>query len=291
MNFQFDQKSIEALAIDVRKNFIAKEYFQPIRIFLCGGSIFDKTKMRYKIQNYLFQYQRQYPSSSRYAISYPEDLFDELLMSKKYDLLSLESLLADSVNVIIIAVESPGSIAELGAFANDKRLIKKTIVINDIKFKQDKSFINQGPIKLLKKVTPTSVMYLDFNEPNFSQLTKSIKTVMTNNQDGSNELTLLNLDSFILPFLYITGTLNTNTINQAVRSVIKNKDFSEQITSSSLTSMIKKKLVEKKNDTYSLSKYGVDKFDNYIYFRNRDKLDEIRLKYLNLLYRGKRLVS
>ena len=81
-----------------------------------------------------------------------EDIFDELLYSSKTkDLLSLEALLAESVDAIVLIPESPGSFAELWAFANDERLRKKMICVVDKKYKKDKSFINQGPLKLVKK--------------------------------------------------------------------------------------------------------------------------------------------
>jgi hypothetical protein len=110
-------------------------------IFLCGADMSNQEQMRYRIAERLKNRRFSYI----YDIIYPEDIFDELLYSlKTKDLLSLEALLAESVDAIVLIPESPGSFAELGAFANDELLRKKMICIVDKKFKKDRSFINQG---------------------------------------------------------------------------------------------------------------------------------------------------
>ncbi len=290
MKAKIDTKSIEYLASFIKENLVVKKNLRISKIFLCGGDISNKKTMRSKIQQF-FNNRHRYYHTQIFEISYPEDLFDEILMSGKYDLLSLESLLAQSVDVLVIVVESAGSIAELGAFANDKELRKKILAINDITLKKKRSFINQGPIKLLKKASASSVLYLDFQNPDFEKLLKSIRSITNRDTEKNNDLTLLNIDTFILPLLYITGNLEINVICEIVKFVVTNKEFYEQITYSCLASMAKRKLIEKKKSIYNLSKMGVEYFDNTMLYRNRDKIDEIRLNYLNLYYRGKKLVS
>ncbi len=46
-------------------------------------------------------------------------------------------------------LESPGTIAELTAFAMDRRTNPKLIVFNDSKFREVKSFVRLGPLSLL----------------------------------------------------------------------------------------------------------------------------------------------
>ena len=100
--------------------------------------------------------------SSNYDLIYPEDIFDELLYSSNStDLLSLENLLADSVDAVVVIPESAGSFAELGAFANNEKLRSKMICVVDIKYKRDKSFINQGPIKLVRSVNKDAIVYIE----------------------------------------------------------------------------------------------------------------------------------
>ena len=89
---------------------IREDIFKPANsfkttIFLCGADKSQKDKMRFKIAESLtgFWYKHYYD------LIYPEDIFDELLYSSQSkDLLSLEGLLADSVDAIVLIPESPG---------------------------------------------------------------------------------------------------------------------------------------------------------------------------------------
>lgn len=287
-----DQESLQFLANYIKEYLTYKDYFRNIRIFLCGGSVYDKTSIRAKIQRHLISKNKSI-LSKQFEISYPEELFDELLMSKKYDLLSLENILAESVDVIIIAVESPGAYAELGAFVMDQKLIKKTIAVSDSKFKKSRSFINQGPIKLLKKNNTKSVIYLDSEneQDELNSLVKNIHNILNINKNDVSELTLLNIDTFILPLLFVTGELSLKIILELVKIVVKNKEYYEQITLSCLADLHRKRLIEKRANKYRLSFKGIDKFNSRIAFKGDYFIDKIRLKYLNLYYRKKRLVS
>jgi len=69
------------------------------------------------------------------------------------DLLTLEGCLADSADAIIIIVESDGAKAELGAFAHDDDIAKITLAINDVAHRASGSFISEGPILKLDRVS------------------------------------------------------------------------------------------------------------------------------------------
>ncbi len=60
----------------------------------------------------------------------------EFLNRKKYDLLALESFLADNSDLILIVCESPGSFAELGAFVNNESTLNKVVVLIQKKYKK-----------------------------------------------------------------------------------------------------------------------------------------------------------
>jgi len=50
-------------------------------------------------------------------------MFIEFILGhQKQDLLTLENLLADSVNTVVILLQSPGTFTELGAFTNYEKL-------------------------------------------------------------------------------------------------------------------------------------------------------------------------
>lgn len=129
-------------------------------IFLIGKDLKGKNSMRNKIYSSLTN-----SPGKDIAISFPENLFEEQLLQRTLNLLSLENLLAKSVDAIVLCAESPGSLAELGAFSNHGLLNNKLIVYLDQKYSRDKSFINLGPVKYLKQKTNSKVNYIPFNMP------------------------------------------------------------------------------------------------------------------------------
>lgn len=85
-------------------------------------------------------------------IIYSEEIFD-ILDNDEIDLLKFEEILVEISDGVIIFLESYGTAAELGAFTYLDSLAKKTLVFTDVKYKNDKSFINSGPFKRIQNVT------------------------------------------------------------------------------------------------------------------------------------------
>jgi hypothetical protein len=67
------------------------------------------------------------------------------------NLQKFEEFLASTAECVLIFVESPGSYAETGLFAALGAVAKKTLVINTREAARKNSFLNQGPIKLIRK--------------------------------------------------------------------------------------------------------------------------------------------
>jgi L-fucose mutarotase/ribose pyranase (RbsD/FucU family) len=282
-------------------NKIREDIYKPANtfkttIFLCGADIYQKDKIRYKIaekmkQNWHFSY--------TYDIIYPEDIFDELLYSsKKRDLLSLEGLLADSVDAIVLIPESPGSFAELGAFANDEKLRKKIICLVDKKYKKDKSFINQGPLKLVKKENPHGVIFIDPNNisAEMGKLLTSLRKMKNTSLKMSNVISLLQIDNFLLPSIYLLEPISKLTLIKLVEVATQDDLNSFQVTTTALTSLTKKRYVELTNTGYKLTNLGIE---NFLKLRTNSKknirenktveIDNLRLEILNLKNRNKKL--
>ncbi|HDC4515254.1 TPA: retron St85 family effector protein, partial [Enterobacter cloacae] len=74
------------------------------------------------------------------------EVISNLGTHRNVNALSLEEWLADFSDVVIILVESYGTVAELGAFSLSPVLRKKLLPILDKKFESHKSFINTGPV-------------------------------------------------------------------------------------------------------------------------------------------------
>lgn len=77
----------------------------------------------------------------------------ESISNPDIDLLSLEENLLDYCDCVLVILESESTFAELGAFAIKNELVKNMLVINDIKFKDNKSFISLGPLAKIEKVS------------------------------------------------------------------------------------------------------------------------------------------
>ncbi len=70
-----------------------------ISIFLCGGASKEEMQFRLAIQARIIALKSPY----RYSVHLPENMFLELILGhRKYDLLSLENLLAENVNTVVV---------------------------------------------------------------------------------------------------------------------------------------------------------------------------------------------
>lgn len=114
-----------------------------INLFLCGSTTSDKDSLRQLIADRL-------KNRPKVNIVYPEWIFANLMKAKEHDLLSLEHDLAKNVDLIVLPLEGPGAICELGAFASVKDLLPRLIILNEEKYKRQHSFINDGPIRTIR---------------------------------------------------------------------------------------------------------------------------------------------
>ncbi len=110
---------IKNLALKIREQVIDPIYSIKTKVFLCGANIHDQNTIRFKIDKIFKKYYRYF-----FEIIYPEDIFDEFLTGPgRENLLKLENILVESVDAVLLIPESPGSIAELGAFTNNDILM------------------------------------------------------------------------------------------------------------------------------------------------------------------------
>ena len=264
-------------------------------MFLCGGDISLKDKLRFKVANEI----KNFWNSYRYEIVYPEDIFDELLYSSRSkDLLSLENLLADSVDVILMIPESPGSFAELGAFANNEKLRAKIVCLIDQKYKKNKSFINQGPIKLIKKANKSGVIFINPDEISneINEIKYAINFTKKNSAVKTKAVNLLQLDRFLLPTIYLLEPINDLTLGKIVGEAIDDISNSYEATRTALTTLTKKKAIEYTIDGYRLTDLGLEQFERLRKVSSRIKvqdetvaLDKLRLEILNFKLRNRKM--
>jgi len=119
-------------------------YYLPKVIFICGGN--EKLcPNRSIIEEY---FQKHLPKILTFRA---EDAWEIISQDKNANALSLEEWLADFSDVVVILVESFGTVAELGAFSLSNTLRRKLLPILDKSHSKDNSFINTGPIRWVDK--------------------------------------------------------------------------------------------------------------------------------------------
>lgn len=140
----------------------------PSLIFLCGGPVGTGNGIRPSLRGLFHQrLQQDHPElDSRVLLA--EDANKWSKTAKHYDHLSdLEDDLASLSAVIMLFVESPGSIAELGAFCHEKAFRKKLVAVLEHHHQGEESFIQDGPVASLKKYDSRSVLFYPWlGQPN-----------------------------------------------------------------------------------------------------------------------------
>ena len=129
---------------------------QPDYIFLCGGRLDD---FEHSLRAHFYKYKVQTNPDLLKRVQLAENA-DEWYLSRKVfaDLLELEEHLAGLSACILLFVESPGAIAEFGAFSQMKLLQDKlVVVIEDAHFRQT-SFIRNGLVEHAQQIKPESVL-------------------------------------------------------------------------------------------------------------------------------------
>jgi hypothetical protein len=123
--------------------------FRPSKfMFLCGGYISnDKNAKAKNLRDYLFRVRQ---IANKYNIVLAEKATQLFRDSEYDDLISFEEDVARIAAVVLVIAESPGSLAELGAFtANDT--IRNTLrVVIQQQHEIAESFVRYGPIERIK---------------------------------------------------------------------------------------------------------------------------------------------
>lgn len=114
-------------------------------IFLCGGLISPTNTINSKsVRDYIYRLlQRDNPLGAKLILA--EKANDLYRSTTHGDLITFEEQIAKLVTLIVIITESPGSLAELGAFASIPDVSDKLILIVRHHYEKDESFIRLWP--------------------------------------------------------------------------------------------------------------------------------------------------
>lgn len=259
---------------DFIKNFSASEltqlsYSLPKILFICGGE--DKAcKNRGILEHYIKKHHKDY-------LTFRAELAWEVISTseqgKSVNALALEEWLADISDIVIILVESFGTVAELGAFSLSPSLRKKLLPILDKKFERHLSFINTGPVMWVdndSKFKPT--IYTDFKTiltciPQINdRLSKPVRpSVSKNNLLGKYNYSPKVLLFFLLFVIASLGPIGEKEISRVSFDIINLKDGNKRHISFMLSLGIALGLFKKTsiNDQYYYSCVDYDKFFNH----------------------------
>jgi hypothetical protein len=131
-----------------QKSLSMLRYSLPKMVFICGGDE-RYCKNRLILEKYFSKYHPMYLTFR--AEDAWRVISNQNLKQKDFNALSMEEWLAGFSDLVIILVESYGTVAELGAFSLSPLLRRKLLPILDKRYMNDISFINTGPIAWIDK--------------------------------------------------------------------------------------------------------------------------------------------
>lgn len=261
-----------------------------LNIFLCGAETSKRDSIRELLNT-------EFKKDAKFNSVYPEYVFATLYGKGGYNLLELEDELANYVDLIILPLEGIGTYCELGAFAVNKALLPKIIAINNIKHKKSKSFINIGPIDLIKKNNSNNLIYFEDGKE-VDIIPKIIDKVRLKRYDKKISYdfeNVFNLSRFILYLIAIFQPIDIEGIEKLLKKLDKGKIKSKYINSA-IQILTQKNRIEQDIDSstlksiFSLSEDG----HKYVYEELIKKLKvkrdftNIRCEIINERYKPKK---
>jgi hypothetical protein len=134
----------------------------PNLIFLCGGEA-DGTGEIKSARDYFYRHLKSKAAAIAQRVKLAEVVNAWFRGDEFPDLLELEKYLADLADITVLFVESPGSIAELGAFAASDILRQKTLAVLNASHSSDRSFIIDGPVKKISNENDEFIHYYEWD--------------------------------------------------------------------------------------------------------------------------------
>jgi len=157
----------------------------PNFVFLCGGRTQGSGPFL-SGRDYFNRYVNANDAKLAERVKLAETINDWFDQNTFSDLLELEAYLADLSDLIILFVESAGSIAELGAFATSDILHPKTLAVLNSVHARERTFIADGPVRRIKTVDEAMILRYEWNDQNLADT-----ATLTEFEDMSKDLVQL----------------------------------------------------------------------------------------------------
>ena len=133
-----------------------------VHIFVCGGDINPSATVPASFRERFISHLNS-KTEIRDSIVLAEEFHD--YFADFHDLLEFEDAIASVSTLIIIFLESPGSLVELGLYCSRPQYYKKLlIVVPQDKMNEMNSFIILGPVKHIQKHDESAVLVYPFPE-------------------------------------------------------------------------------------------------------------------------------
>ena len=288
---QLRDNELKIVAEVIRDHIFVPSFSWKRTVFLCGADLSDNKTGRHKMAK-LF---KKYP---RYELLYPEDIFDDLMAGQgQHSLLVLENILADSVDSIVLFPESPGSFAELGAFANNSRLASKLICVGQKRYAKKKSFINYGPVRLIK-VSDTgkvfNIAYDDLESEDkktkiYKRINDAITAIKKKHPIKKDVANIMETENFILPSVYLIDSIALRELFKLVQFATgQDKKIAEIATRSSISRLVKNRYISRTAAGYEVTAKGIDRVRSNL---KSAKLDVARIEIMNSQQRKNTMVK
>ena len=174
-----------------------------------------------------------------------EDLKVDIKTEK--DHLTIEVKEAENADLTLMFLGSPGTIAELTAFVLNENIRSKVIVFNDRKYEKEKSFLNQGPLKLLEK---DHLLYYDpLSDIPSKEFVLNVDKLIAVNWYQKSVLEKSSLDNLVFhEFIALVLIYAIYPIQYKELSYIY--PFEEYVLNNSLKTLFNLKLLKKEENKY-----------------------------------------
>ena len=294
-------KILSELRDSLRQKKFSSSMF-PLFVFICGEQILDENEQikpsddlrreKNKRQFILDQIQN---ISSRMVVG----VIAETLIAtfKDSDSLTFEGILADISDEIVIIVESVGTFCELGAFSFSQDLIGKLYVLNDESHKEDKSFINRGPIRKINNARGAQSKYIVYDtdewekdaelKDHFELWKKRKVAFQVPKIDEETKVYQVNLKCFVYEVINIISIFQPVTksefleIYKFLRGTFRINDSQNKVKQvSPIFEMLQKLRLIEKVDQYYFSNVE-NCCNNYMFDLTVGETEKIRVKILD----------
>ncbi len=136
-------------------DFERSKIIQPRKlVFVCGGKASGNSTAATSMREVLLAESNKAGKHGQLGdakVILAETAVDYLSESNFTNLLDLECYIAAVVHAVVLIVESPGSICELGAFVMTPEIREKLIIVMQSKYMHRSSFVTSGAIKFFKE--------------------------------------------------------------------------------------------------------------------------------------------